>query len=691
MRNATLVLLLAATSFAASSPQTLARSVTIYRDTYGVPHVYGKTDAAAVFGLMYAQAEDNFWQLETDYIGLIGRRAEIDGPAGLPADILVHAWEVEKRAKAQYEHASPQVREICDAFAAGLNYYVAKHPEVHPRLLERFEPWFALAEEHHGPAGAGITLMERIAAFPALAGAPPTGLRPADPNEGSNMWAVAPGRSADGHALLLINPHVQFFGGGQRYEAHLHSGQGLDVSGFAMLGSPYIWSGHNRYLGWSHTNNYAQTADVYLETFDDARDPLSYRYAGGHRRAVEWADTLRVKTDSGVQTLTVTFRKTHHGPILGMRNGQALAVRAATVEEGGRLEESWLVDKARNLREFQAALARRAYTGSNTIYADVKGNIYYLHGDAVPRRATKFDWTKPVDGSDPETEWQGLHTIDELPHVLNPNSGWVQNCNSTPFLTSASEDSPQRGAFPAYMAPEADTPRSQRSRAILEGSGKFTFAEWTRLGLDTKIGIAAARIAELEDALKQVAPERATKLADLMAELKQWDQVGRNDSIAATLFVRTEEARRAGAGPVEALEKVKAKLEQDWGTWRVAWGEVNRLERIHTSGRLEPFSDDKPSLPVPGAPTFTGTIFTFGTRAVPGQKRQYGYVGDTYIAVVDIGKKPVARSLLVFGQSADPKSPHFFDQGKLYSTQQFKPAWFELREIKHNLERKYKP
>jgi penicillin amidase len=241
------------------------------------------------------------------------------------------------------------------------------------------------------------------------------------------------------------------------------------------------------------------------------------------------------------------------------------------------------------------------------------------------------------------------------------------------------------------MAPEPDTPRSQRSREILDGTEKFTFAAWTGLGLDTKVGIAAARIAEWKAAVKDVAPERAAKLAEMMTTLEQWDHVGRNDSVATTLFVRTEEARRAGAAPVAALEKVKADLEGAWGTWRVPWGDVNRLERIHTSGRLEAFSDDKPSLPVPGAPTFTGTIFTFGTRSAPGQKRQFGTVGDTYISVVDFGKRPVAKSLLVFGQTADPKSPHFFDQGKLYSTQQFKPAWFTLGEIRKHTERRYRP
>ena len=678
----------------------LAQAVTIYRDTYGVPHIYGRTDASVVFGLMYAQAEDNFAQLEEDYIRIIGRSAELDGPRGIANDILERAYETEKRARTHYQSAPTKLRALCDAFAAGLNYYLETHPETRPRLIARFEPWFVLAEEHRGPAGATITQAERLAAFPAMAGTTITA-PPADLNEGSNMWAVSPQRTATGHAMLLINPHVGFFGGGQRYEAHLHSGEGLDVSGFAILGTSYIRSGHNPYLGWSHTNNYAQTADVYLETFDDPNDPLAYRYGTGHRKAVEWTAEIRVKTPDGMETRRVRFRKTHHGPILGIRAGAGLAVRAAAVD-GGVMAQRWAMAKARNLREFQAAMAMVTLTGSNTIYADRAGNIYYLHGNAIPRRSTQFDWSKPVDGSDPDTEWRGLHALADLPQVLNPKSGFLQNCNSTPFLTTEGEGNPLPANYPAYMTPEPDTPRSRRSRAILSGAGRFTFAQWSRLGLDTKIGLAATRIPELLSAyarLEQADAARAAKAAELVAALASWDQTGRNDSIAATLFVRMEtraiELRRSNPTDpyllVSALEQAKSGLESAFGIWRVAWGEVNRLQRVHTSGTEEPFNDEKPSVPVPGAPTFTGTIFTFGARAVAGQKRWYGTVGDTYVSVVEFGRKPLARSLLVFGQSADPKSPHFFDQAPLYSTQQFKPAWFELAEIRKHLERAYHP
>lgn len=460
------------------------RSVNIYRDTWGVPHIYAKTDAGAVYGLMYGQAEDNFWQLEMDYIRALGRAAEVEGRRGLSGDILYRAYEVESRAKAAYQSQNAKMRALCDAFADGVNRYLATHPQVKPQLLAHWEPWFILANEMRGAAGAGITASERARAFPLLAGTaqPVEGSGDAEGDEGSNMWAVAPSRSVTGHALLMINPHVGFFGGGQRYEAHLHSGEGLDVSGFAILGTPYIRSGHNAYLGWSHTNNYASTADVYLEALE-----------GG----TEWAEYLRIKTDTGaVETRRVTFRKTKHGPVLAIRGNQGLAVRAVAAT-GGVMEQRWAMAKARNLKEFQAAMARTALTGSNTMYADRAGNIWYLHGNAIPRRSTKFDWTKPVDGADPETDWKGLHKLTELPQVLNPPSGWLQNCNSTPFLTTEGAGNPQAADYPAYMAPEPDTPRSSRSRAILAGSRRFSFDDWALAAMDTKVGLAERRIPEL--------------------------------------------------------------------------------------------------------------------------------------------------------------------------------------------------
>ncbi len=698
--------------------EKLTRSVTIYRDSFGAPHIFGKTDASVVFGLMYAQCEDNFWQLETDLIRSAGRAAEIDGEKGLASDLAYRAFEIEKLSKAEYERLPAKSKELCDAFATGLNYFLARNPQIKPRLITSFEPWSILATNRMGRIGGlgriGLRPGEiRIGALES-ASAPQTGhedsnldltaLRSwfdesrAEPLEGSNMWALAPSKSASGKAMLLINPHVGFFGGGQRYEAHLRSDEGMDVYGFAILGTPYIRSGFTQNLGWSHTNNYADTADAYLETFDNPENPLAYRYGNGYRIAVEWTDEVKVKTESGVETRRYRFRKTHHGPIIGARDGKQVSARPAKLEEGGELQQRFAMNRARNFAEFKAALSQLALTGSNTIYADRAGNIYYVHGNAIPRRDPKFDWTQPVEGDKAETEWQGYHALDELPQLFNPKSGFAQNCNSTPFLTTL-EGNPSKEDFPKYLAPEEDTPRAKSSRRILAGKEKFTFDEWTRATTDATVNEAEPDIKEMIAAWNELQNEDKTlfeKLRPAMKELADWDRMARTDSAAATLFLLTaERANRDGKSldydiRLRLLETVMNDLEKTFGTWRVAWGEINRLQRVHTSGE-EPFSDERQSWPVVGGPGAAGLVFTYNARAEKGQKRRYGTSGATFVSVVEFGKQIRARSVLVFGQSADPKSPHFTDQAELYSQGKFKDVRFTMKEIKANLERSYHP
>jgi acyl-homoserine-lactone acylase len=694
--------------------EKLARSVTIYRDSFGVPHIFGKTDASVVFGLMYAQCEDNFRQLETDLIRSLGHAAEIN-EKGLVADLIYHAFEIEKLSKAEYERLSARSKALCDAFAAGLNYFLARHPQIKTQLIARFEPWQILASNRMGR----ISGLSRIGLKPdelrigTLEPAAPSGNDDLDldfaalnswfetkdePLEGSNMWALAPSKSASGKAMLLINPHVGFFGGGQRYEAHLHSDEGLNVYGFAILGTPYIRSGFTANLGWSHTNNYADTVDAYLETFDDPKNPLAYRWGSGYRTAIEWNDEIKVKTANGVETRHYRFRKTHHGPILGIRDGKEIAVRAAKLEEGGELDQRFAMNRARTFAEFKAALSRLALTGSNTIYADRAGNIYYVHGNAVPRRDPKFDWTKPVDGDKPETEWQGYHTLDELPHLIDAKSGFLQNCNSTPFLTT-SEGNPRKADFPAYLAPEDDTPRAKSSRRILTEKEKFTFDEWTRAATDTTVNEAQQAIKQLIAAWNEMpSADKAglDKLAPALKELGDWNHVARTDSIATTLFLLTNErAIENGKNPdykarLRLLEAVMSDLEKTFGTWRVAWGEINRLQRIDSSGE-EPFSDERQSWPVAGGPGSAGIVFTYNARVEKGQKRRYGTSGNTFVSVVEFGNQPRARSVLVFGQSADPKSKHHTDQAELYAQGKFKDVRFTLKEIKADLEASYHP
>ena len=716
----------AAQSFDLAAAERMARTITIYRDTYGVPHIFAPTDAACVFGLMYAQAEDNFWQLEQDYIRAIGRSTEIRGEESLQADLSHRAFEVNRLAKEEYARLPAQDRALLDAFAAGLNYYLAKNPQVKPALISHFEPWFPLAFERGGAGAAtrgGLRTGElrigvRIDVPPssAQASATPTEQQIAylesarltedRINDGSNMWAARPPKTKSKKTLLFINPHVGFFGGGQRYEAHLVSKQSFDVSGFAILGTSYIRTGFNRHLGWSLTNNYADTADLYLETFDDPANPLNYRYGSGYRTAIEWTDEVRVLVNGQIETRRYKFRKTHRGPIIGEREGKPISVRIARMEEGGQASQRWAMNRARSLAEFQVALRRTSLTGSNFMYADRKGNIAYTHGNAVPKRGPQLDWTQPVDGSVPENDWQDYHAWEDLPQFLNPATGWLQNCNSTAFLTT-SEGNPPREKFPSYMVPEEDTPRAQASRRVLSATAKFDFEQWTRAATDSHVARADTdlpKLFETWEKLRASDSARAEKTREAIELLRAWDRLATLDSQPMSLFITWlirpwddrgklsdfERTRDPEFWQVRMLEYSIENLAARFGSWRVAWGEVNRLQRRHSSGD-EPFSDENPSLAVRGGPSPAGLVFTFTTQPPRDTKRQYGTAGNSYVAVVEFGGTPRARSIVTFGQSADPASKHYFDQAPLYARGEFKPAWFTLREIKRNLERSYHP
>ncbi|HKQ78517.1 MAG TPA: acylase [Blastocatellia bacterium] len=724
--------------------EKIAQSVVIYRDNWGVPHVYGPTDASVIFGFVYAQAEDNFWQIEDSYIQALGRASEVYGEQSLNADLTNRALEIVRISQAEYPKLSKQMKEICQATADGLNYFLEKNPQVKPRIITKFEPWYLLAfgrfaqyqlfiYRRSGIRDAEIrTAVQEVQAkgkkegetrrggdketgrvgdflspCPLVPSSPcPLVPLPGDDVIGSNTWAITPSKSASGHAMLLVNPHQPFFGPGQWIEGHVHSDSGWNMAGASFPGSPFPSLGHNDNLGWSHTVNVPDIVDIWTEKFDDPNNPLNYKYGGGYRTATEWTDILKIKTDKGVETRTFKFRKTHHGPVVAVRDGNPLTVRMSRFESFGVMEQRYLMSKARNFKEFKAAMARAEVPMFNTMYADREGNIWYLYNGAVPKRDQKYDWTKPVDGSDPGAEWQGYHTIDELPQVFNPPSGWAQNCNATPFLaTSEAKGNPDASKFPKYMVGESDNARSRISRRLLDEKAKFSFDDWTKAAFDTRVIEAETQIPPLIaewEKLKAQDAARAEKTAEAVAALKSWNGVSAIDSIPMTVFTlwfytsiqpQAQAMTRDNPYPkIAVLEYVLNDIARSWGTWKVAWGEISRIQRVHTSGNQEPFSDDRPSLPVAGGPGDPiGIVFNFYTPVARGQKRRYGVAGHSFVSVVEFGPKPRALSLLQFGQSADPQSKHYFDQAALYSKQQFKPAWFTLDEIKANLERAYRP
>jgi acyl-homoserine-lactone acylase len=701
--------------------ERLARAVTIYRDTYGVPHVFGPTDASCVFGYLYAQAEDNFWQVEDNYICSMGRAAEVYGEGKLAQDMVNRALEIPKLAKAEYERSSPKVKELCTAASDGLNYFLAKNPQVKPRLITEFQPWMMFAFNRYalyqnfifGKSGlrpdeiktAAVDVDAPNAPAPASNGSI-SELREksltdeSNPENiiGSNMWAVTPAKSASGNAMLFINPHQPFFGVGQWYEGHVNSAEGWNMSGASFYGSGFPTIGHNATLGWSHTVNDPDITDLWTETFDDAKNPLAYRYGSGYKTATEWNDSIKVKAASGLTTKTYKFRKTHHGPIMSIRKGLPVALKMARLEEGGMIEEWYAMGKARDIPEFKKAMSRTAIPMFNAAAADSKGNIFYVYNGAVPRRSTKYDWTKPVDGANPETEWQGFHSFDELPQLMNPKTNYVQNCNQTPFTTTT-DGNPEIVKFPEYMTREQDNARAKMSRRILTGTAKFSFDDWAKAAWDTRILESETAIPELVaewEKLKAVDAPRADKLSPVIAELKSFNHVSTLDSKAMTVFALwfynlMQNRSKDEWLKIKVLENSVKDLERDWGTWQVAWGEINRLQKIQSGGGLEQFSDAKKSLPVMGAPGWLGVINNFYARRERGQKRYYGVAGTSFVSIVEFGAKVQARSTLVMSENSDPNSPNYFDQSELYAKREFKPARFTIDEIKTNSKRVYHP
>jgi penicillin amidase len=663
-----------------SAPDDLAARVTIYRDSYGIPHVFGETDAATMFGFAYAQAEDNFWRVEDNYIRAIGRLTEVEGVGGLTSDTRNRALEIARLAREEYRRLPKKMRAIVDGYAAGLNAYLADHPAVHPRLLTRIEPWYPLAFIRYNYYQSG---------FFWGAGYRPSDLEtsagdfPSRDSLGSNGWVIGPSKSATGHAMLFINPHLSFFGYGQVYEGHVHSQEsGWNFTGYTRLGFPFPYVGHNESLGWVSTDNAADQADLYAETFEDS---TRYRYGNGVRVATTWVDTIVVYATKGLERRAVSFRKTHHGPIIGTRDGKPLALKMAKLQADGWLEEWYNMTHARNVAELKRAMQPLNMLFGNVMAADAQGNTWYLYNGAVPVRDPRFDFSGVIDGSDPATEWKGYHRMEDLPQLLNPATGWMQNCNTSPFLLTSSGN-PDSTGFPRYMVMDGDNFRGLTSRRILGSTPKFTWDDWVTVAFDTRVAAADSLLPGLlADSVGATDSARAA-----LDVLSRWDRRSDTASVAMTVFDRWEGATFGGVPKGAALDSALVGLTRDWGTWRVPWGAVNRLQRIDESVDQQ-FADDRPSIPVRGTGGWNGTVFTYYAQPVPGQKRRYGVAGGTYISVVEFG--PTVRRLAVhtMGESGDPKSPHYFDQAPLYARGEFRPAWFTLAEIKANLERQYRP
>ena len=693
--------------------QQQARQVTITRDTWGIPHISGQTDADAVFGLLYAQCEDDFARVEENYLTAIGRLAEAQGEAALYSDLRARLFMDTTQAITLYQKSPPWLHALLDAFAAGTNYYLATHPTVHPQVLRRFQPWMPLMFSE-GSIGGNISVvpLDRLKAFYGQP-RPTSWQRPtfADPERepvGSNGFAIAPAKSASGHALLLINPHTSFY---FRSEVQMTSQAGLNAYGAVTWGQFFVYQGFNEHCGWIHTSSSADSMDEYLEEVAPKKGAYAYRY-GRQRRPVRTQQvSIPYKQGNALARKEFTLYYTHHGPIVGRQGDKWVAVRMMDTPLAA-LEQSYLRTKAKGYTDYQEVMRLNGNASNNTVFADDQGTIAYWHGNFMPKRDPKFNWNELVDGSTPATEWQGFHKVEELVQVRNPASGWLQNCNSTPF-TVAGPASPKPAAYPTYMAPDDENYRGLNAVRVLSSKQSFT--------LDTLIAAANdPHLTAFDDLLPpllaaaQSAPDPA--LTDAVALLRAWNRNYGQASVAQTLAIywaekiQTLARSRVPAGqrldyislaafttahttPAEklaALAAVQQDLTRDFGTWRTPWGEVNRYQRL--TGRIEEtFDDQQPSRPVAFTSSAWGSLAAFGARPYPGTVRRYGSVGNSFVAVVEFGPRVRARSVVTGGQSSRPGTPHFTDQAPLYCQGQFKDVWFYPEDVQRHVERQYRP
>ncbi len=696
-----------------------AKNVTIVRDDWGVAHVYGKTDADTVFGMIYAQSEDDFNRVETNYLNAMGRLAETEGEGKIYQDLRIKMFIDPEVLKKDYAASPEWLRKLMDAFADGANFYLAKHPQVKPRVIQHFEPWMALSftEGSIGGDYERVDLKKLEAFYGGRKSVAALQEEPGPEPSGSNGIAIAPSNTVQHHALLLINPHTSFF---FRSELQMVSGEGLDAYGAVTWGQFFIYQGFNDRVGWMHTSSGVDAVDEYLETVHAKDGHYYYKYGDGERPVLEKQIIVPYRIGHGMAEKKFTAYYTHHGPVIREQDGKWVTIRLMQ-EAVKALEQSYLRTKARSYKDYLQTMELRANSSNNTIYADADGHIAYFHGNFIPRRDTRFDFTKPVDGSNPATEWQGLLTVAESPHLLDPASGYLFNVNDSPW-NGAGESSLRKQDYPAYVETGKESARTLHAIRLLHGRKDFTLDSLVAAAFDSYLPWFSKPVPALTRAWANLPANSATRseLAGQIAVLQGWDLRWGVDSVATSLAVFwgqeiAKVAKASGRHPgsnedefaapsvpddlaLKALATASDRLTADFGSWRTPWGEINRFQRL-TGDIVQRFDDAQPSTPVGFTSSTWGSLASFGARPysaeetgrATGTKKWYGTGGNSFVAVVEFGDKVHARAVTAGGESGHPQSPHFKDQVERYSTGNLREVYFYRGQLKGHTEREYHP
>ncbi|HLZ16149.1 MAG TPA: penicillin acylase family protein [Cyclobacteriaceae bacterium] len=689
-------------------------NITLIRDLWGVAHVYGKTDADAVFGMLYAQCEDDFPRVERNYLTATARMAEAEGENFIYHDLRMRLFIDTVRAIAVYQESPAWMKKLCNAFADGVNYYLYTHPQTQPKLLTRFQPWmpFLFSEGSIGGDIESVSLNE-IKEF--------YGKQPGDLMEevsddglgaeprGSNGIAISPSISATGNALFLINPHTSFY---FRSELQVTSEEGLNAYGAATWGQFFIYQGFNEHCGWMHTSSQADVIDEYREAVVKKNRALFYKYGSEVRPLTKEKISIAYRNGNIVSRKEFITYRSHHGPVVASRGGKWITVKLM-VEPLKALTQSYQRTRAKSLEEFRKTMELRTNSSNNTVYADDQGNIAYWHGNFMPKRDPQFNWNEPVDGSNPATEWKGLHETKDMIHLINPANGWIQNCNATPF-TAAGENSPKPGDYPSYMAPDAENARGLHAVKLLQNQKDFTLDKLIATSRDPYLPGFEKLLPSFIKSFEATRGDSLLYLGEPIQLLTDWNLRWSAESVPTTLaifwaqklrqnmsarippridqlsVIQFLQEKTTAGEKLQALKEAVADLQRDFGTWKITWGEVNRFQRLGSKFDAG-FDDGQPSLAVPFTSSFWGSLAAFGSRRYPNTKKMYGNVGNSFIAVVEFGKRVKAKSVMTGGASGDTISPHFKDQASMYCDGKFKDVLFYKEDVLKHAERSYHP
>ncbi|MFQ6113584.1 MAG: acylase [bacterium] len=666
----------------------------ILRDTWGVPHIFGATDADVAYGLSYAHAEDDFATIQRTLLAARGRLAAVFGREAVPNDYMVQLLRIWDVVNAKYEsELSPDTRAVCEGYAAGLNHYAALHPrEALPELFPISGKDIVAGFVHKVPLFFGLHKSLQQLFEPERKRA--VSSEPTANNlqfqwywnlpYGSNAFSVAPTRSAEGKTLLAVNSHQPWEGPLAWYEVHLHSEEGWDMVGGVFPGTPIVLHGHNRYLGWAHTVNKPDLVDVYVLEINP-ENPNQYRFDGGWRELEVRTVPIKVKI---LGPISWTFYRdvlwSVYGPVVRRPHG-TYAVRYVGYGEVRQVEQWYRMNKARNFEEWQEAMRLRAIPMFNCVYADAEGNIYYLYNALLPIRAEDYDWSQYLPGNTSKTLWSEYLPFEQLPQVENPTSGFVQNCNSSPFQTTTGLENPKVEDYsPTFGIETYMTNRALRALELFGADDSITQEEF----YDYKYDVTYSTESEVAMYVQKIvnAPLPDAPIAqEAVQVLQTWDMRTNPENRGAALavltlqpFLRFKVHNTDTPTLMAALVEKAQQLKRAYGRIDILWEKVNRLIR----GKVD--------LGLGGGPDVLHAVYGENISG----SRLKGIAGDSYVLLVswDASGRVSSRSIHQYGSATlDENSPHYADQALLFVENKMKPVWLDQADILAHLEREYRP